>query len=273
LAQRDGEDNKQPVVRAERRQASGITAVVVQAGNERVVYVPLRLICDYLGLDWSAQTRRINRDEVLTGVVMSFAITATDIEPDSRRPRTSDMLAIRLDFLNGGLFGVNASRVKPDIREKLIAYQRECYQVLARHFTAVTHAPSSASAGLMQVREMGLAIARMAKEQMEFDRRRGGTETVVSGLDVRVQTLEAKLEPPAHAVTDEQASQISQAVKAVALVLGKHSKHNEFGGIYGELYRKFGISGYKLLPANKFDEAMKWLTEWYQSLTDENLPF
>jgi hypothetical protein len=201
-------------------------------------------------------------------VVRFVRVTCTNTEGGN-----PNVLALPLDFLNGWLFGVSANRVNPDIREKLIAYQRECYQVLARHFTAVTPAPSSVSAGLIQVREMGLAIARMAEEQMEFDRRLGGTETVVSGLDVRVQALEAKLEPPAHAVTDEQASQISQAVKAVALVLGKHSKRNQFGGIYGELYRKFRISSYKLLPANKFDEAMKWLAEWYQSLTDEDLPF
>jgi hypothetical protein len=31
----------------------------------------------------------------------------------------------------------------------------------------------------MQVREMGLAIVRMAEEQMEFDRRLGHTETAV----------------------------------------------------------------------------------------------
>jgi len=37
-----------------------ITAVVAEANGERIIYVPLRPICDYLGLDWSAQTRRIN---------------------------------------------------------------------------------------------------------------------------------------------------------------------------------------------------------------------
>jgi hypothetical protein len=245
-----------------------ITAVVVENDQGRTVYIPVRILCDHLGLSYSGQRERINRDPVLSDVVRFVRVTRTNTEGGN-----PNVLALPLDFLNGWLFGVSANRVNQDIREKLIAYQRECYQVLARHFTAVSPAPSSASAGLMQVREMGLAIARMAEEQMEFDRRLGGTETAVSGLDVRVQALEAKLAPPEHAVTNEQASQISQAVKAVALVLGKQTRRNEFGGIYGELYRKFGISGYKLLPANKFDEAMKWLAEWYQSLTDEDLPF
>jgi hypothetical protein len=43
-------------------------------------------------------------------------------------------LALRLDMLNGWLFGISAARVKPELRETLICYQRECFDVLARHF-------------------------------------------------------------------------------------------------------------------------------------------
>jgi len=248
-----------------------ITAVVAEANGERIIYVPLRPICDYLGLDWSAQTRRINRDQILTEVAMSVAVTATDIDPNSKRPRTSEMLAIPLDYLNGWLFGVNASRVSEEIREKVLAYQRDCYRVLAQHFTAAS--PATTNSTLAQVRAMGLAIAQMAEEQMEFERRLGSAETAMFGLDERLHVLEEKLLPPEHAVTNEQASQISQAVKAVAVVLGKQTHRNEFGACYGEMYRKFGITSYKLLPARKFDEVMKWLSDWYQSLTNEDVPF
>jgi len=51
------------------------------------------------------------------------------------------------------------------------------------------------------------------------------------------------LTPANRYVTPDQASQISQAVKAVALAIGKKSGRNEFGAVYGELYRKFGITG------------------------------
>jgi hypothetical protein len=42
-----------------------IIAVQVEDGT---VYVPLRPICDLLGIQWSAQRRRINRDEILSEV-------------------------------------------------------------------------------------------------------------------------------------------------------------------------------------------------------------
>jgi hypothetical protein len=75
-----------------------------------------------------------------------------------------------------------------------------------------------------------------------------------------------------HAVTEDQASQLSQAVKAVAIPLTKQSGSNQFGSVYGELYRKFSITSYKLLPADRFQEAMDCLTDWHQSLVGEE-PF
>jgi len=71
---------------------------------------------------------------------------------------------------------------------------------------------------------------------------------------------------PEYVVTPAQASQLSQAVKAVAIALGKKTGRNEFGAIYGELYRRYEITSYKALPARKFEDAMAFLTEWYQSL-------
>ena len=39
-------------------------------------------------------------------------------------------------------------------------------------------------------------------------------------------------------------------VKAVVIALGTQMKRSEFGAVYGKLYRKFGITSYKLMPAS-----------------------
>lgn len=247
-----------------------VTAVRMADGS---VYVPIRPLCDYLGIDWSGQLQRLNRDPILSEVLMSVGITPTDIEEGSRRPRTSEMVCLPLDYLNGWLFGVSANRVKEEIRPRVLRYQRECYRVLANAFQDMAIIQSAPSA-LIQVYEMGLAIAAMAKEQMVFDQRLGAAEeklVVVDELVERVKAVEEKLSPAAY-VTQEQASQISQAVKAVALALGKKTGRNEFGSIYGEVYRKFGITSYKQLPARRFDTAMKFLTEWHQNIVTDT-PF
>ena len=78
-------------------------------------------------VDWSAQRRRINRDAVLSEEVRSITITATD----SHRTITREVLSLPLDYISGFLFGIDANRVKPALKDRLIRYQRECYKVLA----------------------------------------------------------------------------------------------------------------------------------------------
>ncbi|MFZ1395305.1 MAG: phage antirepressor N-terminal domain-containing protein, partial [Candidatus Promineifilaceae bacterium] len=97
-----------------------ITAVIA---NGRV-YVPLRTICNNLGVAWSAQRQRILRDPVLaeemTPVIVTITGTGQQVEAQ----------CLPLEFLNGWLFGINANRVAEDVRDDLIAYQKECYRVL-----------------------------------------------------------------------------------------------------------------------------------------------
>lgn len=250
-----------------------IKLVVVEESGHRQAYVPIRPICEFLGVTWSPQLRRINRDPILAEVASSVTVTVTE------SGQRGQMLCLPLDYLNGWLFGINANRVKEEVRERLLRYQRECYQVLAQAFTgAATDLDSPTMSALAQVREMGMAIVRMAEEQMEFERRLMTTEarmdkaaSVVGDLTKRVTSIEQRLSP-GKSVTEDQASQISQAVKAVALAYGKQTKRNEFGAVYGELYRKFEITSYKLLPASRFDEAMRFLTQWHQSIVGDE-PF
>lgn len=245
-----------------------ITAVVVDVDGEQVVYVPLRPICEYLGVTWQGQLQRIKRDPVLSEVASSVNVTFT------QGLRSQEVICLPLRYLNGWLFGINANRIKEEFRERLIRYQKECYEVLAQAFQSPAARPDT-SATLMQVYEMGKAIMQMAQEQMEFDRRLAITEgrvdqaaVVVGDLRKRVTAIEQTL-AGGRVVTDEQASQISQAVKAIALALGKKSGRNEFGAVYGELFRRFGITSYKLLPSRRFTEAMAFLTEWYEQVTGE----
>ena len=247
-----------------------ITAVLVSVGDENQIFVPIRPICDFLGIDWSSQRRRITGDPVLSMRTRSVAVTAT--EAGGKR----EMTCLPIDYLNGWLFGVSANRIKDEeIRRRLIRYQDECYRVLSRAFRDEAETAVSPNlTALAQVREMGLAIVRMAEEQIEFEKRLTTSEnklnqavTVVGDIDKRLSEVERKLSP-GESVTDDQASQISQAVKAVAIALGSQTKRNEFGAVYGEMYRKFGITSYKLLPAAKFKEAMAWLSDWYSQLTD-----
>lgn len=89
-------------------------------------HVAVRPICDALGIDADSQLKRIKRHPVLN---KGSVITAA---PSVGGEQLTVMLA--LDKLNGWLFGVSVSRVKPELRERLTQYQAECFDVLAQHF-------------------------------------------------------------------------------------------------------------------------------------------
>ena len=185
-----------------------LTAVLVDVEGHSTIYVPARPICDYLGVDWSGQRQRISRDLVLSGeLVPCVVVTPTQGQPDQRR----EMLCLPLDMINGWLFGINATRVKAELRDRLIQYQRECYRVLADAFVNRTmpdewiQANPDTMMALQQIRQNALAVARLAEEQMRLMARLDKAAIVIGQYGKRITALEAKLSPR-EAITDEQAA-------------------------------------------------------------------
>ncbi len=193
------------------------------------------------------------------------------------------MTALPLDYLNGWLFGINAMRVNDDVRPKLLQYQRDVYRVLYEAFgrNEVTTAPDPLIDELMkgdspeaQAYQIAMAVANMARQQLAIKAKVESNKTQLFDHENRLQIIEADRGDDSRYITNTQAVQIAQAVKQIALELGKRSKRNEFGGVYGELHRQFSIPGYKQLPAPKFEQAMNFLRQWWETLTDgAEIPF
>lgn len=178
---------------------------------------------------------------------------------------------LRVDLVPLWLSGVSTNAVKEEIRPKLIKFQREAAKVLWEAFQEgrLTAEPSldellQSDSPAAQAYRMAQAVMTLARQQLLLEGRLDDHET-------RLEAIESQLASPSHAVSQSQAMQISQAVKAVAIALGKQTKRNEFGAVYGELYRKFDVTSYKLIPASAFAAVMDWLTEWHQELTGKTL--
>ncbi len=78
-----------------------VTAVLAEDGT---VYIPIRPLCDYLGVDWSSQRQRIQRDAVLSEVLQGVVITTTP-SASGRGGGPQEMTCLPLDYLSGWLFG------------------------------------------------------------------------------------------------------------------------------------------------------------------------
>src|SRR5262249_36831049 len=96
--------------------------ITVPLVGEEDLFVPLRTLADYLGLDWPSQLRRVQRDNILSRNIRTLNVHAAD-------GRQRDMLCLPIDKLAGWLFGITTSKVKPDIAPRLELYREQCFKV------------------------------------------------------------------------------------------------------------------------------------------------
>jgi hypothetical protein len=264
------EEQKSLAVVEERQVAFYEDEIVAVRAEDGEVYIPLRPICDYLDLSWSGQRDRINRDAVLSEVVRFVRVTRTNSAGGN-----PNVLALPLEYLNGFLFGINAARVKEEARQNLIRYQRECYRILAGAFLRPADAPASAqAAAIIQVREMGLAIARMADEMLAIEQRTGHVESrldkaaaFVAAINKRLTAVEQQVR--AGTLTEEQAREIQHRVNLIAREMSKFApaeKHHM--GVYETLRHQTGATTYKSIPPKGYEAAIAFLDRWLESLQE-----
>ena len=100
---------------------NGQPLVTIEKGG--IYYAAVKPIADNIGLDWEGQRQRINRDDVLISAACMITATGAD-------DKQYKMMCLPIELLNGWLFGVDTKRVKPEIKDALIEYKKECYTVL-----------------------------------------------------------------------------------------------------------------------------------------------
>jgi hypothetical protein len=134
--------------------------ISVAQDQARELYVPLRPLVNFLGLDHASQCQRVHRDEVLASRVRSVVMRSAD-------GRQREQMCLALDMLPGWLFGIDISRVRPELSEKLKRYRAECFRVLWQAFKSdMLPAEDTASSSLLTTAEQNLemivALYRMA---------------------------------------------------------------------------------------------------------------
>lgn len=241
-----------------------LTAVRADDGQ---IYVSVRQMCNALGLDQRSQRRQMQNHDILSEGYQRGVVST----PHRGRQQAG---VLRVDLVPLWLSNIQAGKVKDEVRPKLLRFQREAAKALWEAFQDGRLTTDTAFDELLQSNSPAAQAYRMAQAMMTLARQQLILESRLDDYEMRLEQVESTLGDPGRAITPDQASQISQAVKAVAIAYGKQTKRNEFGAVYGEMYRRYGITSYKLLPAHQFQRVMQWLTGWYQELTDgADVPF
>ena len=260
-----------------------IQGLIVPEGEQPTIYVPLRPICNYLGLDWSSQHKRLYRDAVLRDVVRSVVVMTTN--PQGGDP---ELLCLPLEYLPGWLFTISANRVRPELQDKITQYRRECFKVLWRAFQAealglaqlqpavagqtVQDPPvvaPSTTLVLTQLRDQALAQYQLAEQQLALearvtthDERFQRAAVVIRDIQQRLGALEERIQP-AEVITEAEASEVASQVKALAeALMQRDPSKNHYQGIFGELNRRFRVASYRRLSRGQLAEVLQFLDDW-----------
>lgn len=104
---------------------NGVSIQVIENGEKRI---PIRPICEALGIAYEAQFQKLKSDDFLESTVMLSIMVGAD-------GKNREMTTIPYKYIFGWLFTINPKNVKPEAQEAVMKYRMECYDVLYNHFT------------------------------------------------------------------------------------------------------------------------------------------
>ena len=100
--------------------------ILALAENESRL-VPIKPICEALGISYPSQYSKIKDDEDMGSAVVLSTTTGAD-------KKQYEMTCLPAEFIFGWLMTINPKNVKPEAREFVSKYRMECFRVLADHF-------------------------------------------------------------------------------------------------------------------------------------------
>jgi len=229
--------------------------------DDKNLILPIRPICDELGLDFSGQLQHIKRDEVLAEHL--FTVVASTLRADGKA-QDREVACISLKRMHLWFGTINASRVRPELREKIVHFKRELGDVAWAAFrTRVL--PEDILAELdaslpSPEREYYKAMDRAAALRDHVQKH--GKE--IDSLRSRVEQLEARL-IGTDFINSQQARQYLNAVGVLGDLLKKENKKmaSPYAVIHNKVKDKFKVASYQLLPEKEFPEVLKFLAQWH----------
>ena len=240
-----------------------LLAVVLEGDG---VAVPLRLMCEALGIDTEFQVQQLREHPVLsTGLRMVNAVI---------NGRVRSVAALIHTHIPYWLATISPALVNEDTRPKLIRYQEEILDILSRLFYGEPATPphpipaDPAVAAIQQrldaaLREMRLAREVLIEEQRRMREQLGETRHDLTSLTEIVTELQEVVPIAPH-----QANYIQRAIKRLAQRTAQRrtrqpgysqSEDNLYQLLFGQFKTHFDIPRYDALPMKKYDQALVWL--------------
>ncbi|WP_304238474.1 phage antirepressor N-terminal domain-containing protein [Jiulongibacter sediminis] len=103
---------------------NGVDIKVIHNENK---LVPIKPICDAIGIDMESQRKKIKEDPILS----STTVLSTAVGKDGKQ---REMQCLPLKYIFGWLFRIDSRNVNEEAREMVLQYQMMCYDLLYDYF-------------------------------------------------------------------------------------------------------------------------------------------
>lgn len=245
--------------------------------SDKQFYIRLENICKSLGIADSSQLRRVKEDEAISDKLVILAVDTP--YRDTVRKKDASFLNIRA--LPYWLGTIDVSRVKPELRAKIVLYKREFAEaawfvfrsdILSKEMIAEVDVYATPGE-----REMAELMVNFRELKKKLDVLSGHTDEELSrvGLTLkdlggRFTALEARIMNDVS-INQEEARQLSEMIKAVGTAMyeannGRMSKSQAYANAQNDFKTAFHLDIYSALPASKMEEAITFLSRRWQHL-------
>jgi len=275
------------------------TELVALRDEAGLIWVPLRRLCEAIGVDFRGQLAKVGGDPVMGEHLRRAPITLPD-------GRTYEMECLALKYVRAWLFSINPNRVREDVRDRLMQYQREVIEIIDRAFSRVAPALDVEFGVMEAMRENARQQIqlwdtiieekrrlRMAEELlqehddrlMDHENRLWQHEEALGGIVATLSALRAEqdqflsrasdivrlLPPPTEPIGPAQKAAIKELVDDVVAAAQTHGVklgqgRNDYPAVWGAFKQRFDIAKYDELPTSRYDEALAWLKHWLDQI-------
>ena len=240
-----------------------LTAVVLDGDG---VAIPMRILCEVLGLDTESQVSRVRQHEVLSQGLRVVNARVGD--------RVRSVVALLHTMIPFYLATISPQQVAVSVRAKLVRYQQELVVILSHIFYGENPSgsqPYSSNpelAGLQKRIDAALHELHVVRDAYLAEQRQ--TRARVDEMAQQLTTISeivGDLQQSAR-ISAAQAEYFQRALKRIAVRYQKKTGHQIFGKLFAQFAVDFGTPRYDALPATKYQAALDWL----QQKADEFLP-
>jgi len=232
-------DSNLPVPQRYTRFAFAGSELIAVFRPDEGMAIPVRLVCEILGLDLNAQSRRLRKHAVLSKGLRKDRVPIGD--------RMIDIVVILHKYIPFWLASISPDQVAAEVQEQLILYQTELVDVLAAIYLRQTG--QSATAEQRQITQLAEEIRHLLASQRDHEERLTLIEAVVDDLRQYIP------------VTPAQAEFLLRSLKRLGARYEKRTGRKIYDMLMARFKAELGTQRYDALPAAAYEHALAWIED------------